>query len=133
MPIFISPSTYLLGAILLVSIYGFVLFAWWWYRVGRATEVYAYVTGLYFTIGWAAFVAIYGRWIHANYNEVVYTSFQNSYKWYMPFGGIFLIMLIVASRMTRRVYRTYMYRRGFREDRRHAPDSKIDKTKEESK
>jgi hypothetical protein len=46
-----------------VSLYGFILFAWWWWRQGEATAVYMYVTLLFFGSVFSNAMCLYARHI----------------------------------------------------------------------
>ncbi len=37
-----DPCFWIYIAIVLVCLYGLALFAWWWYKIGHASEVYIY-------------------------------------------------------------------------------------------
>jgi hypothetical protein len=117
---FWTVPTFFYGAILLVCLYGVTLFSWWWWKIGRATEVYGYVTGLLFSIGLTAAIGLHARFLHANFTHEIYDAFVVS--WWWALGPLFVLVVLCAIvfRMTRRIWRTHAYRKGFKVDRRHA-------------
>jgi hypothetical protein len=104
----------------IICLYGFILFAWWWRRIGSATEVYAYMTFLYLTATIPLGVGVWQRWLYHNQPE--FHDYYIHSNWY----GIRTIPLIIAlilitGRMTQRVIRTRQYEKGKKKDRREAP------------
>ena len=92
----------------LVSAYGFGLFAWWWKRIGSATEVYAYVTFLFLGILITAAIGIYSRYLHV-VNERHYDTFVDSVWWGLGPMLVLAVLCAIVIRMTRRIY---ILRRG---------------------
>lgn len=124
--------TFFYGAILVVCLYGVVLFSWWWWKIGRATEVYGYVTALFAGIGLTAAIGLRARFLHANFSHVIYDNFVISWWWALGPLFVLIVLCFIVGRMTRRIWRTYAYNSGRREDRRHAgnSNSKLSKNKE---
>ena len=85
-----------------VGLYGFSLFAWWWKKIGSATEVYAYVTFLFFGILTSAVIGIYSRYLHV-LSEPRYHAYVNSLWWGLGPIMILLVLLAICGRMTRRI------------------------------
>lgn len=86
----------------LVSAYGFGLFAWWWRRVGSATEVYAYITFLFFGVGTTSAIGIYSRYLH-EISEPKYHLFVDSFWWSIGPLSVLGVLTAITVRMTRRV------------------------------
>ena len=92
---------------MLISGYGVCLFAWWWRKMGRATEVYAYMTfllvGIFITTG----IGIYARSLHFNLvceSCGAYHEFLNSFWWALGPLLVILVVLTIVVRMSRRVF-----------------------------
>ena len=103
-PTFWSVPNYFYLAIAVVSIYGCALFLWWWWKVGRATEVYVYVTMLMLGIGLTAGFAARSRWLHSYSGEQSYLGFVTSLRYSIGPGIVFILLCIISFRMTRRVW-----------------------------
>lgn len=92
------------GLIILVSFSGGGLFVWWWIRIHRASEVYAYITFLMFSIGYANIFNFFAR-----YQFVACDSFDglesilNHFTWKLKGLPILIILLLIVLRMTMRV------------------------------
>jgi hypothetical protein len=101
-----------------ISLYGFALFFWWWRRIGKATEVYLYVTFLF-----AAIFVVAGGVIHARYllligQETEYHRLVMAWFWHVRTVPLAVILFLIVARMTQRVVRTLLYEKGFRKCRR---------------
>lgn len=87
-----------------VSLYGFLLFAWWWKVSGHASEVYIYVTLLmlanfaYYTFNSYARYVFINDVANLNTYEVIITSTF----WKIRAVPELLIITIVVVRMTQR-------------------------------
>lgn len=114
---FLDFTTTIYILIALVCGYGFHLFTWWWWRIGRATEVYGYVTGLFFSMGLTAWIGVYSRYLHT-FDEARYHAFITSWKWAIGPVMVLSVLILICIRMTTRVIRTYLYAMGYLEDRR---------------
>lgn len=96
---------YLLCSI--ITLWGSIIFTWWWLKTGRATEVYRYVTVLLF----AEFTekSVLTIWRYQRMNELYYgDSLMIDAAWW-PFISVpttlaFFVLVLV---MTTRIYRTY--------------------------
>jgi hypothetical protein len=114
---FVDLTTTIYVVIALVCGYGFHLFTWWWWRIGRATDVYIYVTGVFFSVGITAWVGVYSRYLHYA-NPEYYHIFIKSWKWAVGPLMVGAVLTLICVRMTMRVVRTYLHRSGFLEERR---------------
>lgn len=130
LPNFWTLPTILYLLIMVVCLYGVGLFTWWWWKIGRATEVYIYVTGLLFGIGLTAGIGLRGRYLHSFTSQKIYDSFVTGWAWSVGPLLVLTLLCFIVGRMTRRVFRNYAYRHGMKEDRRHA---KLGATKHKKK
>jgi hypothetical protein len=100
-----------------IALYGFIIFAWWWRRVGRASEVYQFFTYLLLAI-----FIVYGGNVHIRILMAIdpqrALDFSNSVPWYVRTWLEGIVLLIIMVRMTQRIFRTLLYKRGYFEDRR---------------
>jgi hypothetical protein len=100
-----------------VALYGFFLFALWWRKVGRASDVYKF-----FTILLLAIFIVYGGNIHIRILMAIdpqrALAFSNSIPWYIRTWLEGIVLLIIMVRMSTRIIRTCLYRHGYRDDRR---------------
>jgi hypothetical protein len=90
--------------IMILSGYGFGLFAWWWRVMGKASEIYIYITLLFLGIFVSAGAGIYSRIIHCVDNDY-YHEFIFSYWWALGPCVVLAVLLAINIRMTRRVLR----------------------------
>ena len=115
-----EPGTLSLLIPCIICLYGFGLFAWWWRRVGSATEVYAYVTFLYLTGSIPLGLGVLQRWSY--YNALEFHEYYIHSLWYgfrtIPLG---VTLLLIVGRMTQRVLRTKQYEMGKKKERREVP------------
>lgn len=119
----ISTSLLNLGTLMLIlgtflGAYGFLLFMWWWIKVGSATEVYAYVC---FLFGAAALMMGFGvasRLILELYGMETYYAFIHSTPWILKSIPLLIVMFLIVLRMTVRVIRTRQFERGKKKERR---------------
>lgn len=86
-----------------VSAYGFGLFCWWWRKIGRATEVYAYVTFLFLGVFVSGVIGIYSRYLHIQ-SVPLYDTFVDSYWWAMGPLLVLGVLTAISYRMTRRIW-----------------------------
>ena len=86
-----------------VSLYGFGLFCWWWKKIGRATEVYAYVTFLFLGVFVSGVVGIYSRYLHLK-SVPLYDTFVDSYWWATGPLMVLGVLTAITWRMTRRIW-----------------------------
>ncbi len=100
---FLDMATWVYIAAFTISGYGLILFAWWWKKMGRATEIYAYVTFLFFGIMVSAALGVYARHLHI-ISEPRYNEFVTSYVWASGPLLIVLVVFVIVFRMTRRVF-----------------------------
>ena len=104
-----------------ISLYGFLLFAWYWKKVGRASDVYKFFTILLLSIA-----IVYGGNVHiriiraADHHKAI--QFSDSLLWYARTWLEGLVLTIITFRMTKRVITTCLYSRGHLEDRRSSDD-----------
>lgn len=87
-----------------VGVYGFSLFAWWWRKIGSATEVYVYVTFLFFGVFVTSIIGLYSRYLHYQISCDVYDIFVKSHWWSLGPVMILAVLIGICWRMTRRVY-----------------------------
>lgn len=100
-----------------VSTYGFVLFSWWWWRMGRATEIYVYLTIMFLGIGISAGIGAYSRVWHV-LSEPYYHQFIKSFWWASGPLVVLSVLIAINVRMTRRVYLSFKYKSFAKHDRR---------------
>jgi len=86
-----------------VSLYGFVLFLWWWKKVGAATDVYIYVSLLFGTNAFSDAVAAYSRYLRLNH-PIDFVEFSTSCWWLLRRVPEIIVLIILVSRMTWRVH-----------------------------
>lgn len=73
------------------ALYGFLLFAWWWVKQGKATTVYKYVM-LYLLGSFTTFsISMFSR-----YHLLVHDSHEVLESWYWPFRLYPMVLAIVA-------------------------------------
>lgn len=100
---FLDIPTIIYCACALVGTYGFTLFAWWWRRIGSATEVYAYITVLFFGILVSSAIGVYSRYLHI-ISEPRYDAFVNSFWWGVGPVIVLVVLFAICGRMTRRIW-----------------------------
>jgi hypothetical protein len=85
--------------------YGFALFLWWWYKVKRASKVYAYMTFLLAGIGYATTMAGVSRvyFLTGNYDFV--HNLLASHVWEYRLVPMSVILTVIVVRMTLRIKR----------------------------
>jgi hypothetical protein len=98
----IVPIIYIL--ISAASAYGSALFAWWWFKIGKATEVYAYMTLLLVGIFASSVSASYGRWLSAARNDLEFHASLDSLDRMIGPVIVLLVVVAITLRMTRRVW-----------------------------
>lgn len=85
---------------------GFCLFAWWWYRMRSASEVFIYINLL---LGFLAFerslLAIF-RWIAIYEGADKALSIAQSQWWALRTIPELIIVALIVTRMACRAYRT---------------------------
>jgi len=113
----IDYTTWVYIVIAFISTYGLGLFGWWWWKMGKATEIYIYITVMFLGIGISSAIGIYSRIIYA-LNNPYYDYFIKSFWWSV--GPLVVLSSLVAIniRMTRRVYLSYKYNDGTFNERR---------------
>lgn len=89
-------------AIVVVSIYGFGLFAWWWRKMGKASEVYKYVMLLFLASAFEFGTAIYARAGFLS-EDLNYDIFMKSPLWQLRALPVLIILLLLVIRMTMRI------------------------------
>ena len=92
----------------LLSIYGFILFAWWWWKIGKASEVYIYITLLF--LGNFLFFAgsLHARILRfTNPQEAL--KLVDSFIWSIRTYLHTIITILIVVRMTRRAMRIQKY------------------------
>lgn len=101
-----------------VSTYGFGMFVWWWRRIGRASEIYIYMTIIFLGIAIASGIIVFARVYFGFGENSYYIYFVNSVWWSL--GPLIILVALVAIdvRMTRRIYLAWVYGTGRRPDRR---------------
>lgn len=103
------------GINFLFALYGLLLFAWWWKKLGHATEVYAYITMLFMTE-----VLVWGGNVHIrilkSFDQVQALAMSDSLLWATRTWLHAFILGVIIYKMTRRVIRTTMAARRFTEE-----------------
>lgn len=114
-----DPGTIMLLIGTSLGIYGFVLFLWWWIRIGAASEVYAYICFLFGAAGVMMGFGMVSRIIDDVYGHTEYYAFIHSWYWTWKSIPLLVIMFLIVVRMTIRVIRTFRYEKGSKKDRRN--------------
>ena len=89
-------------ACIAVSFYGFLLFAWWWRKVGKPSDVFVCVTMWFITNGVSDLISLYGSIMRTN-NAAAYSILVNSDLWYIRRIPELVILTVLVVRMTMRV------------------------------
>ena len=102
----------------ILSLSGFVLFIWWWFRMRSASEVFVYVTLLLLFIGVErGFLAVFRHAVVVDYTWA-HSLILNEWWALRTIPELVIISLIIV-RMARRACRT------IRLERRYAKDSDV--------
>jgi hypothetical protein len=114
-----DPGTHWLLFLTIGCVYGFILFAWWWWHIGRTTEVYAYMTLLFLTAAIVLSGGLVARWIDMleGHGET-YHILINSKIWAARLIPLTIVIWLIVLRMTLRIWRTYQYAKGKKKNRR---------------
>jgi hypothetical protein len=91
----------------IICSYGFLLFSLWWWKVGRASKTYGYLTFMYFTLSWVSWNGCYVRWIYANGTFEGYNEFIGSIWWGMPTWMTVGVFILMVGRMHHRMRQLY--------------------------
>ena len=99
----------------LVSLYGFILFSWWWAKIGEVSDVYAYVTYLFASIVFMNAPQTYIRYIFIiDGTNTVYDSIVVSTMWTFRSVPCLIVITILVCKMTLRAYRTIRTAKRFK-------------------
>lgn len=113
-----DPGTVMLLIGTLLGVYGFILFLWWWIRIGSATEVYAYVCFFFGTAGVMMGFGVVSRVLHDICGYECYERFIHSRAWTLKSIPLLVVMFLIVLRMTIRVIYTFQYEKGTKRERR---------------
>lgn len=92
------------GITILLSLYGFLLFFWWWLKIGKATEVYLYVMFLFGAIVFAIGGAFHGRVYTITGQHEAFHSLVTGPLWKIRIVPVTVVIALIVARMSRRVY-----------------------------
>ena len=97
------------GISFLLAFVGFLIFAGWWWRIGRTTEIYVYIMILFLADAIFFGGNVHIRIIKALYNGHEAIAFSDTLIWHLR--GILhsLIMFLILARMICRIRRTLRY------------------------
>ncbi len=111
-------STFIIVALGIAAGFGFLIFAYWWYRVGDATPAYQSITGMFLGISVTAWVAVVGRYLYSIKSNTAYESWVHLPLW--SIGPLIILIFCVRAiyKQVQRIVRTYLYLHGYLEDRR---------------
>lgn len=110
-----DPCFWIYVAIVLVSIYGFLLFVWWWRKVGHPSEVYIYFTILLASEAFYNFFNALARHLRFNDNDLSdYMGLMDHPIW--NFRAVFhlIILSTIIGKMTLRVISTLKKAKRFK-------------------
>jgi hypothetical protein len=93
----------------LISIYGFILMAWYWNRKGKATEAYLYLMGIYGAGSIVLFFSVFERSI-ANTDHDIYHCLVNSQWWSIRLLPITIVYFFITFRLSLKAYRATKYK-----------------------
>jgi hypothetical protein len=98
--------------------YNFILFIWWWKKMGSVSEVYAYITILFGAGSFTFIISIIGRGIYHLSNPETYDKFIHSWLWGIRTVPVALAILLISIRMTQRVIKSRYYLKHQEKDHR---------------
>ncbi len=108
----------------ILAAYGFSLFAWWWWKIGKTTEIYVYITLLFLSDA-----ILFGGNFHGRVLKYIdpkaAVEMLDSWAWALRSLLHIVITTLIICRMTRRVMRTRKYVEGKKLDRRECPDADV--------
>ena len=103
-----------------LSFIGFSLFLWWWWKIGKTTEVYVYITFLFL-----ADVFLFAGSLHARIlrfiNPQESLNLVDSSLWAARTYLHGIIVFLIIFRMARRVHRAVNYENKKKKNRREYP------------
>ena len=102
-PYMTSYTFWILLLLVVICMYGFGMFAWWWKKIGKATEVYVYVTMLFLGLAISSAEIVWARYLHSMSIEA-YKAFITSPAWSIGPGLLLLTVLAIVIRMTKRIF-----------------------------
>jgi len=79
---------------MVVSLYGLILFMWWWAYEGRASSMYIYVTFLFLASLIESSLSFYVRCIGVRGDTEVYLDAVSS--WWWPGRTVLTLIILVA-------------------------------------
>ncbi len=99
----------------LVSLYGFILFSWWWVKIGEVSDVYAYVTYLFASLVFINAPQAYVRYVFVESGtNVIYDSIVTSTIWTLRSTPCLIVISVLVVKMTLRAYRTIRSAKRFK-------------------
>jgi hypothetical protein len=89
-------------ACIAVSFYGFLLFVWWWRKVGKPSDVFVCVTMWFATNGISDTISLYGSIVRTK-DMSAFIDLVSSDLWYIRRIPELVILTVLVVRMTMRV------------------------------
>jgi hypothetical protein len=89
-----DPTSWVYITSLFVSLYGAILFFWWWARVGKASSVFMYVTFIFLGEAVESLMSLNARMLHLACNSKGYETFIASWIW--PGRKILTVIALAA-------------------------------------
>lgn len=96
------------GISFLLALIGFIMFAGWWWHIGRTTEIYVYILLLFL-----ADTILFGGNVHIRIirieDPMTAIRFSDTFIWHARSILHIAIMALILCRMIRRIRRTLRY------------------------
>jgi hypothetical protein len=76
------------------------VYLWWWRKTGMATDVYQWVTMLFFSITWNKCCAIYARYLYLQGDMAAYRLYMDGTIWNtrtIPESIVLLYMIVLVA------------------------------------
>lgn len=82
-------------SVFILSLLGFILFAWWWRKNRSATFIYAYVTLLFFAEAYGKAIELYARFIKNSDPDLYFSILSGPLFSYRDFPQLIIYFLII--------------------------------------
>ena len=92
------------AVVIMLCLWGFVMFFWWWRKIGKATEVYLYIMSLFGSMVFAIGGALHGRIYTITNQHESFHSLVNSFLWRVRMVPVAIVIALIVFRMSQRVY-----------------------------
>ncbi len=79
------------------------VYGWWWWHTGSATEVYRWVTALFFALVWSDAFILYVRLLYIRGQHEAYLSFLESDLWHLRAAPLVLVQIYMAALVVNRL------------------------------